>query len=336
MDIEFYEVPGHPDYVVNRLGVVKNRFTGKEKTWYVQKPSLFLGGRKRNIRRGYKFARFIKDGKKVHIFQHRLLAMLFIPCPGDFKDYIINHINGDGGDNRLENLEWSTYSQNTRHAYACGLQTNVKAVEARCAATGNILSFKSISECADHFKIDINVIYWSKGRVNPKINYAFIIKDSGDTWKNTYVKKTGARQVYSYHVVTKEFNTYPSIITMAEVTGIPSQNIHTVLAKPRDKKIPLKGYIFGYLDGEDHFPKYTPEQCEYFLMDKPKTDYPGWKVIDNKLKTTTIKILDDIAEEWSLSKKDARKMVLAGMSKCGRFEFKRIDISPSSYGPIIE
>lgn len=60
-----------------------------------------------------------RKGKSICFRIHRVVAEAFLPNPLNLP--VINHINGVKDDNNIQNLEWSSYSDNTKHAHEMGL-----------------------------------------------------------------------------------------------------------------------------------------------------------------------------------------------------------------------
>ncbi len=68
---------------------------------------------------GYKRVIVSKDGKTRKLSVHRLVAELFIPNPENKPQ--VNHKDGNKANNHVSNLEWTTASENTQHAFDTGL-----------------------------------------------------------------------------------------------------------------------------------------------------------------------------------------------------------------------
>ena len=95
-----------PNFTIFSDGRLYNRKTKRYRKWFNSTT--------------YPTTLISENGKSRLVSQHRLLAENFIPNPENKKE--VNHINGIKNDNRLENLEWATKSENRKHAFDTGLQ----------------------------------------------------------------------------------------------------------------------------------------------------------------------------------------------------------------------
>lgn len=88
---------------------------------------------------GYLEAVLSKDNKKHYFRIHRLVAEAFLPNPLNLP--VINHINSNRSDNRVDNLEWTTQKHNVSLAKG-------KKV-ALCDSSGNVIKeFESIRDAS--------------------------------------------------------------------------------------------------------------------------------------------------------------------------------------------
>lgn len=94
----------YSNYLISNLGRVFSKKTNK-----ILKPKMDDG---------YLRVFLSNEGKVKSHFIHKLIAQAFIPNPENKP--IINHINSDRSDNRIENLEWCTVSENIKHGWKYG------------------------------------------------------------------------------------------------------------------------------------------------------------------------------------------------------------------------
>ena len=116
------------------------------------------------------------DGIQIGLFHHRIIAEAFIPNP-DNKPFV-NHLNGIKIDNRLENLEWCTRSENAIHSFTIGLQDNKGENHPKHKLTNNqVLSIR---------------LRYSIGESSWKIFKSFNGSQSYTNIKNIIAKRTWA------------------------------------------------------------------------------------------------------------------------------------------------
>ena len=119
--------------------------------------------------------------QKIHKI-HRLLAEHFIPNPENKP--CVNHIDGNKLNNSLDNLEWATISENTKHAYANKLERNWWTKELGIACINLIENYKyNFADVAALFNLPSRTYvfhFWNKGykTFDLKHNNPFIPKHS--------------------------------------------------------------------------------------------------------------------------------------------------------------
>ena len=145
------EIPGYEGlYEVSTCGQVrsirdnKNTYNGK-----------ILSPR---IKSGYHVFTISKNSKPRTFKAARIVATTFLPNPENKAT--VNHKNGIKNDDRLENLEWASVSENTQHAYDMGLARALRGEKQRsCRLKENqVVTAKRLLNLGYHFR-DIAAMY---------------------------------------------------------------------------------------------------------------------------------------------------------------------------------
>ena len=97
-------------------------------------------------RNGYLTVHLRNKGVERRAMVHRLVAEAFIPNPDELRD--VNHKNGNKADNRVENLEWVSHSDNMTHSFR-ELGKNVRHI-VQIGLDGTFIErWNSIAEAAE-------------------------------------------------------------------------------------------------------------------------------------------------------------------------------------------
>ena len=113
--LHFETIPQYPEYGISKCGQVKNLKTGNLLTSFIEnggyyRINLFKEGRKRNYRESI----------------HRLLAMTYMGYEPTDRKTVVDHINNNPSDNRLENLQIISQRLNSTKDKVRDLPTGVQ------------------------------------------------------------------------------------------------------------------------------------------------------------------------------------------------------------------
>ena len=155
-------------YAVSNYGNIKNLRNGN-----ILNPSI-------NKNNGYKSVLLSRDGKKMSIRVHRLVAMYHIE--NKFNKPDVNHINGDKSDNRADSLEWCTKSENMTHAYDNNLMNhrykNKNIIVYNAITRERLFNFESVKQCSKFLNLKESPIYRVlRNEARHHHNYYFTYED---------------------------------------------------------------------------------------------------------------------------------------------------------------
>lgn len=148
--------------------------------------------------KGYWIAGILHFGSVHNVFVHRLVARAFIGPPPDSARHDVNHSDGDRSNNSVENLEYTTRSDNILHSYRSNLGRRSKApaqskpVWAYSRKSGDWRRFESMNQAAGILGISSgNISKYCRGICRRTADFEFCLDEPnepellfGEEWRD--------------------------------------------------------------------------------------------------------------------------------------------------------
>lgn len=264
----YFYVPYYTDYVVDRTGDVislknfRRRNRIEHKKWSISTPVS-----KKNIKGGYYCGRGKRDHDDVDgVSRHRFLALTFIPYYVDPLSLTVNHKDGIPGNDRINNLEWMTYAENTKHAYDNNLYPNkqIKIIYLD-ESKGIEKRYLSIVKCAEENNFTNGFV---SSRLNkPHIRYLDGHRfkfDDGLDWPEVKISRipTIIRSVMARNVFTGTIQIFENSVKAEKYTGVNSGTIKYHCE--RESYVPIEGFNFRYANIDTDWPEHSEMHLKVF------------------------------------------------------------------------
>lgn len=161
-----YQYKDNPNYYITKTGILYSTYVkGAQGRTNINQPRKVAYGQDND---GYYRVVLSSNGKRKYIKIHQMVAEQFI---GHVESpNVVNHINGDKHDNRVENLEIITNVENIHHAWKTGLSKkennpNRIPVIVKDNITGHIKKYGSLEETHHETKLPKRYISEVKNRI---------------------------------------------------------------------------------------------------------------------------------------------------------------------------
>lgn len=240
----YHKIPGFQRYGISKEGKLVDLTTHETIPWH-----------KSN---GYVFVKILDDhGNPVSIGQHRALALTFLPKPDVSVPITVNHKDGNKSNNDLGNLEWTTYGENTMHAYQSGLRRDCVPAVARNTETGEILEFFSKGQVSRTFGVPRPLLvgrFYTIGCWTIEFLTELFVPQKVDKYPTGLIVRnihTGLQALFRNETEASRF------------TGIHPKVIVRIVRDQRFE-FPTNGYDIRVFETDLEWPTYTEEELAAF------------------------------------------------------------------------
>lgn len=151
---------------------------------------------------------------------HRLIALAWLPNNDFINRPFINHIDGNKKNNKLSNLEWCSYSENSKHAIDLKLNDCCLPMKTRDIVTGEVVIYSSVIELSRKLGTTTNSsdVYLTKlpGYLVKKRYEVKLASDDGPWYyeNETVMACSGHKSYFSIKVIDKTTGECKTFLTV--------------------------------------------------------------------------------------------------------------------------